>query len=337
MDLSHNNLRSCSCKILGEWLKQFQVLTYLDLSSNALNDDGARHLCTSLPFVSALQVLHCRECGFGNCGWNSIILALEQNQVMTNVNGFHIDGLWSGRMVRASLSKYEFEACFPLSVVEYLVRSAETLTFLDLSFNRLGDQWAFMSFLSSVPKLQSFNMSNNLIGPVGMDALGPELANLRFLTELDLSYNHLGPEGGILLGIALVKLTMLSSLNLRDNYVGSSGGTAVSIAVLHLTRLEILQYQFNDLGDEAGLELCRSLTNLTRLRIFWINHNSLGDDVVRRIGRSLVPLTCLKSLCLTTGNNSQLETRKDLQNSLCFVGQWNDVDVTGADFLEGGW
>mmetsp|Transcript_9896 Transcript_9896/g.28457 ORF Transcript_9896/g.28457 Transcript_9896/m.28457 type:complete len:397 (-) Transcript_9896:596-1786(-) len=158
IDLSHNNLCSCSCEMLGECLKQFPILTYLNLSSNSLNDNGALQLCNSLPYVSALQVLHCRKCGFGKCGWSSILLALEHNQFMTNLNGFNTDGLWTGRVVKASLSNYEFEGCFPLSVVELLARSAKTLSNLDLSFNHLYEsQWAFPS-LSSVSKLQSLNM-----------------------------------------------------------------------------------------------------------------------------------------------------------------------------------
>ncbi|NXH12482.1 DRC5 protein, partial [Bucco capensis] len=127
------------------------------------------------------------------------------------------------------------------------------------------------------PCLVELNLSHNLIGDEGAQALG-KLINRSRLETLDLCNNQIHHVGAQALAQALAKNSTLTSLNLRLNCVEDKGGKAIGQALLTNTTLKSIHLGSNNLSEQTALLFSQVLAQNTTLTSINFSCNHLGLD-----------------------------------------------------------
>ena len=146
---------------------------------------------------------------------------------------------------------------FPLSMEEMvrLVAISPSLRHLHLSHNSISDDGVrILASVAAFRQLQSCSLADNLIGPVGAQAVAEQLKHAHCVLErLDLNENNLRDDGVINLVEGLKMNTSLKSLDLRYNHVSLRGLHCIRemLANGDNMTLETLQLQEED-EDEGG-------------------------------------------------------------------------------------
>ncbi|NXI45154.1 DRC5 protein, partial [Galbula dea] len=127
------------------------------------------------------------------------------------------------------------------------------------------------------PCLLELNLSHNLIGDKGAQALGKLLQHSR-LETLDLCNNQIHPLGAQALAQALAENSTLTSLNLRLNCVEDKGGEAIGRALLTNTTLKSIHLGSNNLAESTAMLFSQVLAQNTTLTSINFSCNHLGLD-----------------------------------------------------------
>jgi Leucine-rich repeat (LRR) protein len=139
----------------------------------------------------------------------------------------------------------------------------QSLTFLDLSHNKIGDIGAKRlaqlldggasqsasgvgDFFAGSTVLTELNLSDNHIHSAGAVAFGAALANNRGLRRLDLSLNSLGDAGGVALLGGCTQHTSLRELVLSSTELGPEAGEALLNLLKFNRSLDAIQLACND-------------------------------------------------------------------------------------------
>jgi Ran GTPase-activating protein (RanGAP) involved in mRNA processing and transport len=109
-------------------------------------------------------------------------------------------------------------------------------------------------------KLELLNLTNNKIGPEGMESLATVLENCNALTTLDLSENEFGDTGIKYLEqlLLLGRLGSLIILNLREIQIGPIGAGSLA-SMLQCSFLTHLDISNNNIGPIGLLLVTRNL------------------------------------------------------------------------------
>jgi Ran GTPase-activating protein (RanGAP) involved in mRNA processing and transport len=154
---------------IAEALRFNAALTFMDISSNSLDDKGMRSIGNALlsSSTSKLGALKCDE------------FDLPVGVKSLNLHGKRISSAAA-------------------TLLAGVVRFSAALTTLDLSYNNLCLEGvkALADALRVNAVLTTLNLRSNDLGPEGGKALVEALRVNAALTSLDLSGNKIGPEGG---------------------------------------------------------------------------------------------------------------------------------------------
>eukprot|EP00842_Homolaphlyctis_polyrhiza_P004976 jgi/Hompol1/547/HPOL_005001-RA len=133
--------------------------------------------------------------------------------------------------------------------------------------------------LLSNTTLSFLDLSHNKIGDAGARGLAKVLATpSTSLKELLLSNNKITHTGSISLGKALSLNTSLSSLNLRLNHLGDAGGHTLCTALMKNKTLKEVDLSGNGLGTKAVTALCALLRKNGRALVSLdVSCNKLGN------------------------------------------------------------
>ena len=155
LDLGWNSIGEDGAACLSQALSVNSSLTYLDLSCNSIGVGGAVCLSQALATNSSLINLDLSGNGIGDDGAASLFRALTANSSLTNLN-------LSSNFICESVTSCLVQA-FP----------AISLTSLDLSVNRIGDDGAvwLSKALVANSSLTYLNLRSNPIGVSGHAAL----------------------------------------------------------------------------------------------------------------------------------------------------------------------
>lgn len=125
------------------------------------------------------------------------------------------------------------------------------------------------------PSLVELNLSHNLIGDTGTQAVG-KLINRSRLETLDLCNNKIHHAGAQALAQALAQNCTLTSLNLRLNYLEDEGGEAMGRALLANTTLKSIHLGSNMLSEPSAVLFSQVLAQNATLTCINLSCNHIG-------------------------------------------------------------
>ena len=232
LEISRQELTDDDILPLTHALAKNQLLTFLNLRSNNIGDEGARALANNQS-ITSLNLSH------NNIG-DEGARALANNQSITSLdlreNNIGAEGakaLANNQSITSldlSLNGIGDEGARALA-------NNQSLTSLDLRENNIGAEGAMA--LAKNQSLTSLSLSSNNIGAEGASAL----ANNQSLTSLSLSSNNIGAEGAS----ALANNQSLTSLYLYNNNIGAEGASALA----NNQSLTSLNLDSNNIGAAA--------------------------------------------------------------------------------------
>ncbi|CAF4821771.1 unnamed protein product [Rotaria sp. Silwood1] len=173
-------------------------ITTLNLSDNALNDSGIKHVTNVLQQNTTIKTLHLRKTGIGfGC---------------------------------SRYARYNFPSA-PSGLFAPPVAS----TGGDIGWNKITDKGAqhLADALKTNKTLTTLSLQNNGIGDIGAEFLANALSYSSTLTTLDLSRNEITGRGMKYFENALKNNTGLQTLDLWDNEIGTIGAQHLANGIKH--------------------------------------------------------------------------------------------------------
>ncbi|NXN15006.1 DRC5 protein, partial [Indicator maculatus] len=150
---------------------------------------------------------------------------------------------------------------------------------LNLSHNLIGDKGAqAIGKLINRSRLETLNLCNNQIHHLGAQALARALAENSALTSLNLRLNCVEDKGGQAIGHALLTNTTLKSIHLGSNNLLEPTATLFSQVLVQNTTLISINFSCNHLGLDGGKQLLKGLADNKALTEFDLRMTEVGQE-----------------------------------------------------------
>uniref|UniRef100_A0A8B9E3J9 T-complex-associated-testis-expressed 1 n=1 Tax=Anser cygnoides TaxID=8845 RepID=A0A8B9E3J9_ANSCY len=175
-----------------------------------------------------------------------------------------------------NLFKFTYQDCCNLADA---VKKCHKLKVFKLTRSNVDDDKTRLLVRSLLdhPSLVELNLSHNLIGDTGTQAVG-KLINRSRLETLDLCNNKIHHAGAQALAQALAQNCTLTSLNLRLNYLEDEGGEAMGRALLANTTLKSIHLGSNMLSEPSAVLFSQVLAQNATLTCINLSCNHIGPD-----------------------------------------------------------
>ena len=256
-------------------------LQVLDVSFNAIGDDGAEALAEALHTNNSLQVLNVSNNVISVDGAKVLAGALHVNKTL--------------KTLHLRCNKIGAEGAVSLS--EALVHN-QTLQKLDVSCNHIGVNGAraLGKALHTNNSLQVLNVSHNDIGVAGAKALADALHVNKSLKTLHLRGNKISADGAVSFSEALVYNQTLQELDVPYNHIGVNGARALGKALHINNSLQVLDVSHNDIGDDGVKALAEALHTNNSLQVLDVSENEIGGTGTKALAEALHTNKCLQKL-----------------------------------------
>ena len=206
---------------------------------------------------------------------------------LKNVNSFH-------KIVKLSITNHGLF----MDLMLRLIQEIKTLQHLNLSYNFIGfnptgkpdvSVRCIVSVVEIVNQLQknkllTLNISNNYLGPKGLEILAKMLVNNTTMTSLDLAGNDIGCEGAKKIAEVLSQNQVLKEIILSNNCIQQEGANFIAEAIIKCTA--------SNTDSRYTSCACTSLTSLD------LSSNIIGWEGVKNLILVQSQNTALTSLNL---------------------------------------
>ncbi|XP_037098598.1 protein NLRC5-like isoform X4 [Syngnathus acus] len=377
--LRNCNLSEKSCEALASVLSSPGSLRELDLSHNDLYDDGLEALAAGLAKPQCtLQVLKLWDCNLSKKSCEALPSVLSSPcSLDLSWNDLGDDGL---EALAAGLAKPQCtlevlklwdcnlskKSCEALASV---LSSSRTLSYLDLSWNDLGDDglealaaglakpqctlevlalWkcklskksceALASVLSSPGSLRELGLCDNDLGDDGLEALAAGLAKPQCTLEvLTLWKCKLSKKSCEALASVLSSPGSLRELGLCDNDLGDDGleALAAGLAKPQCT-LQVLRLGSCKLSKKSCEALASVLSSPGSLRELGLGDNDLGDDGLEALAAGLAKPQCTLEVLALKKCNLSKKSCEALASVLSSPGSLRELDLGDNDLGDDG-
>ncbi|XP_074719552.1 dynein regulatory complex subunit 5 isoform X2 [Strix uralensis] len=150
---------------------------------------------------------------------------------------------------------------------------------LNLSHNLIGDKGAqAVGKLINRSRLETLNLCNNRISHLGAQALAQALAENSTLTSLNLRLNHVEDKGGEAVGHALLTNSTLKSIHLGSNSLSEPTAALFSQVLAQNATLTSINFSCNHLGLDGGKQLLEGLAGNKSLIEFDLRLAEVGEE-----------------------------------------------------------
>ncbi|NXP71543.1 DRC5 protein, partial [Ramphastos sulfuratus] len=150
---------------------------------------------------------------------------------------------------------------------------------LNLSHNLIGDKGAqAVGKLINHSRLETLDLCNNQVHHLGAQALAEALAENSTLTSLNLRLNCVEDKGGQAIGRALLTNTTLKSIHLGSNNLSEPTATVFSQVLVQNTTLVTINFSCNHLGLDGGKQLLKGLADNKALTEFDLRMAEVGQE-----------------------------------------------------------
>ena len=243
ISLHCNQIDDCGALTIGNALIHCSNLEKLDMQYNAISDVGAIAIADSLQGIPASQLkLYLWNMNITKDGIASVLKYQKNTSIE---HGTSLQSTWKfiiksgseafsnalkccSRVPTLEIAEIEFH----LGWMEALVQEPNFLsniTHLSLCYiKKITEGIAVLAQgLKWCNKLQTLNLSGNLLKSDSIGVLVPELESCQCLRSLDLSGNSICTHGAEMLADGLNSCSTLRWLNLSDNIIGPDGAQAL--------------------------------------------------------------------------------------------------------------
>ncbi|XP_071891800.1 dynein regulatory complex subunit 5 isoform X2 [Anas platyrhynchos] len=238
-------------------------------------------LVTALPYLEELHLTYgVKDCGM-NFEWNLFKFTYQD---CCNLAGA-VKKCHKLKVFKLTRSNVDDDK------TKLLVRSLldhPALVELNLSHNLIGDTGAqAVGKLINRSKLETLDLCNNKIHQAGAQALAQALAQNCILTSLNLRLNYLGDEGGEAMGRALLANATLKSIHLGSNMLSEPSAVLLSQVLAQNATLTSINLSCNHIGPDGGKQLLEGLAGNKTLTEFDLRLAEVGQENEFLIGQML--------------------------------------------------
>lgn len=273
-------------------------LSELDLSNNAFGPIGMEGLVKLLnsPVCYELQTLCLMNNGLGISGAKMLAKALIDNYNSSCKAGtpFQLKVLIAGR------NRLENDGIIALSRFFHVVKTMEEITIPQNGIYCKGIIELASSLLEN-PNLKVLDVQDNLLTPLGAEALSK----------------------------VLPKLKNLKRLNIADCLIKSKGALAIAEALKVHESLEMLDVSYNEINGVSGLELTQSICNKVNLEEYNINGNRFGINTIALLTNKLKESNKGNILGSFSGDEGECRSDEEAEESSTDIE--NDISTSTTD------
>ena len=155
---------------------------------------------------------------------------------------------------------------------------------------------SLVTAIGTAPLMQEVDVSQNKLGPIGVQKIAGAIKNMPRLKSLIMRGNDINDVAAIALADSLENKIGLEVLNLCGNKILSTGVIAISKSLQENKTLQVLDFQNNGIELDAAPELSCMLATKTNLLELNLSHNSLGTEGMIMIASALQKNSALKLL-----------------------------------------
>lgn len=283
-------------------------LSDLDLSQNAMSEEGAGALAHLLPGVSELRSLALSGNGLGPVGLAALANALPPSlkHLDLSLNGLGTVGLAVLQQANLRLDSLNLRGNWfgasDTEVLPSLLRSmSDSISRLDVGQNKLGPAGVkdFLDQLPPLPKLNMLSLAENQFAtadfsPSSFRQLATSAPGLE---ELNLNANLLGSDQAMLCFVCAALPSTLRVLHLGASSLDGSN-LGVMLPILNLPCLECLSFVQARLDDRGTAMLAEWLQKkpLPKLQQLDISGNRIAREAIAQLQNSLHTITGFKQL-----------------------------------------
>ncbi len=207
-------MKLSDCRSLARALEWTETLTYLNLSSNLLDDDKVKMIAGGLAENKSVSYLDLSHNNIADRGAKAIASLLDRKSVIVFLNmrsnQIHTEGA---------------------KAIAKALRHNTSLLSINLSLNRIGDEGgcAILESAAVNPALASLNLSANSLSGDAAKVLASLLRTSGSnVTHMDVSCNDFGEEGGAAISEALEENESVQTLDVRSSHIGENHEIAIS-------------------------------------------------------------------------------------------------------------
>lgn len=150
--------------------------------------------------------------------------------------------------------------------------------------------------LRATPLMQEVDVSQNNLGPMGIQKLAEAIKDMPRLKSLIMRGNEINDVAAEALADSLENKIALATLNLCTNKILSKGAIAISKSLQSNKTLEVLNLQNNGIQSDAAPELSTMLASKAHLLSLNLSHNHLATEGMIAIAGALQKISTLKEL-----------------------------------------
>lgn len=328
-------------------VQKYTTITSLDVSGNAIGDNGALVVGRLFPTNVAITKLNLSKTQITDVGARSMAEGLKSNVSMKKliINGvIPVDEFRDARIHELNLSQKNYKDADAI-IIAILLMENKSLSKLDLSQNEILDSGAcaLAEALETNITLTELNLHHNQIADSGARALIEGLKTDTSMIRLDISSNSISNQGAAVIMQMLQENMTLKSFDIRGNT--SIGGSVAEDLAISVMKSEIIEI-FSDIpvnnlkqndksvielnltgsgcGDTEACVLAAFLKSNTVLLNLNLSNNEITDTGARALAEGLKENTTLLSLNLDqnhieeSGSCSLGEVLKT-NSSICFL------------------
>lgn len=316
------------------------ALSSLELSCNAIGDEGAACLADLLDRLPNLTSLDARSTSMGPRGQAGLFSAVASNTVLTCIDlgalgeaGRNVTGAEGALAIAQMLQVNSVLSSLSLSSNRISADQASEISrgldqniclrSLDLSDNDMRDiGTTAVSSSGSCKFLKVLSLAHNAITDKGMRAVVSLLETPDiYLENLNISGNVISAESATSIGITMCRNTSVTTLALDGNKLRADGGKGLSESLVwriveekdpfgrvldstlfYPQSLVRLKLSRNELGNEGATRVASMLAQNTTLLMLDLSHNSITDAGASAMGDALSKNSSVENLTLAYNN-----------------------------------
>ena len=295
--IRESGLGSNSAQKIGEIIKNNNYFAYIDLSKNALKDEGAMILLRSIKKSMSIVHLDISSNEITAEGSQGIINELTHHNSLASFDISSHEGLHRNRIGLQGAQAF-------VSVLQ----TNKILAFLNLAGTGLGPEGleCLIEGLRGNLTLTSLNISSNYFGPKPIENLAVALLNTD-LRELDISMNKIGNEGceyiSMLISGGYDGFCTIMKFDLSENEITTTGVGKLFAALRINSQVKHMNLEKNLLGKGLSQNLLQFLMENIALESLNLNSCELSAEGLVGLAEGLAKNNGIKQLYL---NNNQI-------------------------------
>ena len=300
------------------YIKSYTCLLELNLSMNAINDDGARSIAEAIQINSTLQNINISKNHISVEGLMYFMEAVKNNCTLQVVNIAHNNVTRSGfTSIKQCIENLQhpiqiYASWNEINQYGKLVTKISTSCAPD---NIEDDIWSFDVYdadhlvmclsecLKEDDTLQELDISQhfinvNYITNKGAIMIGEAIKVNKTLQKLDISYNSISDDGAAGISDGLKCNISLQELNMSYNKITNKGAKMIGEAIKVNKTLQKLDISHNSISDDGAAAISDSLKCNISLQELNMSSNKITNEGAKLIAEAIKVNTTLHTLDL---------------------------------------